>query len=107
MNDTRNCFQNIKQFTCCVLLTGDTYEVQVHFHCIEVGFYPATLAFEFKQDLQPSSTAFHIVRFIEAQCRTSLGMELAPVAPYKPRSLPAWTATSECKIVDGVRPDGY
>uniref|UniRef100_A0AAX7U356 RNA helicase n=1 Tax=Astatotilapia calliptera TaxID=8154 RepID=A0AAX7U356_ASTCA len=61
-----------------------------------VGFYPATLAFEFKPDLQPSSAAFYIVRFIEAECVTSLGLELAPTAPYKPRSIPAWTPEVDC-----------
>ncbi|KAG7228300.1 hypothetical protein INR49_009164 [Caranx melampygus] len=68
---------------------------------------PATLAFEFKPNLQPSSTAFHIVRFIEVQCITSLGLELAPVAPYKPKPLPAWTPEVHCKIVDGQQPEGW
>lgn len=72
-----------------------------------VGFYPATLAFEFKPDLEPSSTAFHIVRYIEAQCITALGLELGPIAPYKPRSLPAWTPEVDYTIVDGQRPEGY
>uniref|UniRef100_A0A671WXE7 RNA helicase n=1 Tax=Sparus aurata TaxID=8175 RepID=A0A671WXE7_SPAAU len=72
------------------LKPGESYEIQVTFSCTLVGFYPATLAFEFKPDLQ-SSTAFHIVRYIEAKCITALGRELAPIAPYKPRTLPAWT----------------
>ncbi|XP_045911976.1 putative helicase mov-10-B.2 isoform X1 [Micropterus dolomieu] len=88
------------------LQPGDSYNIQVHFCCSLVGFYPATLAFEFKPDLQPSSAAFHIVRFIEAQCITALGLELAPIAPYKPRSLPAWTPEVDYKIVDGQRPEG-
>ncbi|GAA6222733.1 putative helicase mov-10-B.2 isoform X1 [Lates japonicus] len=85
---------------------GDSYEIKVYFCCHWVGFYPATLAFEFKPDLRPSSTSFHIVRFIEAQCMGSLGVELAPVAPYKPRSLPAWTPEVDCTIVDGQPPEG-
>uniref|UniRef100_A0A4W6DCH9 Uncharacterized protein n=1 Tax=Lates calcarifer TaxID=8187 RepID=A0A4W6DCH9_LATCA len=85
---------------------GDSYEIKVYFCCHWVGFYPATLAFEFKPDLGPSSTSFHIVRFIEAQCMGSLGVELAPVAPYKPRSLPVWTPEVNCKIVDGQPPEG-
>uniref|UniRef100_A0AAQ6A184 RNA helicase n=1 Tax=Amphiprion ocellaris TaxID=80972 RepID=A0AAQ6A184_AMPOC len=89
------------------LKPGDSYEIQVQFNCSLVGFYPATLAFEFKPDLQPSSAAFYIVRFIEAQCITSLGLELAPEAPYKPRSLPVWTAEAPCEIVDGQQPEGY
>ncbi|XP_061590937.1 putative helicase mov-10-B.1 [Cololabis saira] len=86
------------------LNAGESYEIQVDFQCTEVGFYPATLAFEFKENLQSSS--FYIVRSIEARCVTSLGKELAPVSPYKPRSLAAWTADPECNIVDGERPDG-
>ncbi|XP_073326824.1 putative helicase mov-10-B.2 [Pagrus major] len=87
------------------LKPGASYEIQVHISCSLVGFYPATLAFEFKPDLQ-SSTAFHIVRFIEAQCITALGRELAPIAPYKPRALPAWTPEVDYTVVDGQRPEG-
>uniref|UniRef100_A0A3Q1FUN6 RNA helicase n=1 Tax=Acanthochromis polyacanthus TaxID=80966 RepID=A0A3Q1FUN6_9TELE len=89
-----------------LLKPGDSYEIQVLFNCSLVGLYPATLAFEFKPDLQVS-TAFYIVRFIEAHCITSLGLELAPEAPYKPRSLPAWKADFPCEIVDGQPPEGY
>ncbi|XP_070766164.1 putative helicase mov-10-B.2 [Enoplosus armatus] len=88
------------------LQPGDSYEIQVHFRCSLVGFYPATLAFEFKPDLQPSSAAFHIVRFIEAHCITALGRELAPIAPYKPRSLLACDPEVNYTIVDGQRPEG-
>ncbi|XP_029011902.1 putative helicase mov-10-B.1 [Betta splendens] len=86
------------------LQPGDTYNVQVRFSCSSVGFFPATLAFEFKADLQ----TFHIVRFMEVQFMTALGRELAPVAPYRPRALPAWdpAAESSCEIVDGQRPEG-
>ena len=66
-------------------VTGDSYEVQVLFCSSMAGFYPATLAFEFKLDLQ-TSAAFYTVCFIEAQL-TSVG-----VFP---------------KIMDGVRPEGY
>ncbi|KAK5863608.1 hypothetical protein PBY51_000629 [Eleginops maclovinus] len=87
------------------LKPGASYNIQVHFRCSLVGFYPATLAFEFKEDLQSSAT-FHIVRFIEAQCVTALGLELAPIAPYKPRSLPAWTPEEYFLIEDGQKPEG-
>nr|XP_020471905.1 putative helicase mov-10-B.1 [Monopterus albus] len=87
------------------LQPGDSYEIQVCFSCKMVGFYPATLAFEFKPDLNDSD-AFHIVRFFEARCVTALGRELAPVAPYKPLSLPAWTPEVKCMIVDGQPPEG-
>ncbi|XP_040007922.1 putative helicase mov-10-B.2 [Xiphias gladius] len=89
-----------------LLQPGDGYEIKVYFCCRWVGFYSATLAFEFRPDLQPSSTAFHIVRFIEAQCITSLGLELAPTAPYKPRSLPEWIPKVNFKTMHGQRPDG-
>ncbi|XP_012712087.2 putative helicase mov-10-B.1 [Fundulus heteroclitus] len=85
---------------------GDSYEIEVSFRCTLVGFFPATLAFEFKPDLEPNTASFHIVRIIEAQCVTSLGRELAPVAPYKPRSLPACTPEPQCKVVDGLQPEG-
>ncbi|XP_072305986.1 putative helicase mov-10-B.2 [Eucyclogobius newberryi] len=84
---------------------GEHYEIKVKFNGSAIGFHPVTLAFEFKPDLK-SSTSFHIVRFIEAQCMTSLGKELAPAAPYKPRSLPAWTPPTEVPIVDGQPPEG-
>lgn len=86
--------------------SGDCYEVQVLFRCSLVGFYPATIAFEFKPDLQ-ASTSFHIVRFIETHCLTALGRELAPVAPYRPQPLPAWTPEVCYPIVDGLPPEGY
>ncbi|XP_074500385.1 putative helicase mov-10-B.2 [Sebastes fasciatus] len=98
--------RNVTKTNPLCLQPGDSYEIQVNFRCSFVGFYPATLAFEFKPDLQPSSAAFHIVRFIEARCITELGLELAPVAPYKPRSLPAWTPEDDCKIEEGQRPEG-
>lgn len=87
------------------LSPGDRYEIQVQFHGAVVGFYPATLAFEFKHDL-PASTPFYIVRFIEVQCSTALGRELAPTAPYRPRSIPAWTPDVDYRIVDGQPPEG-
>uniref|UniRef100_A0A4W6DP67 RNA helicase n=1 Tax=Lates calcarifer TaxID=8187 RepID=A0A4W6DP67_LATCA len=104
---TSNSDQHFQNGTLKLCVEGDSYEIKVYFCCHWVGFYPATLAFEFKPDLGPSSTSFHIVRFIEAQCMGSLGVELAPVAPYKPRSLPAWTPEVNCKIVDGQPPEGY
>ncbi|AWP07771.1 putative helicase mov-10-B.2 [Scophthalmus maximus] len=97
---------NVTKSNPLTLRPGDSCDVQLHFHCSWVGIYPATLAFEFTPDLQTSSAAFHIVRFIEAQCITSLGLELAPVAPFRPRSLPAWTPTATSTIVDGQRPEG-
>ncbi|CAL1606225.1 unnamed protein product [Knipowitschia caucasica] len=87
------------------LSPGERYEVRVKFNGNAVGYHPVTLTFEFKADLK-SSTSFHIVRFIEAQCMTSLGKQLAPAAPYRPLSLPAWTPPSPVTIVDGQPPEG-
>uniref|UniRef100_A0AAY5K1W3 RNA helicase n=1 Tax=Esox lucius TaxID=8010 RepID=A0AAY5K1W3_ESOLU len=53
------------------------------------GFYPAALVFEFKppHSSSPPSLAFHLLRFVEAQCVTSLARELGPTAPYRPRPI--------------------
>ncbi|KAF7209890.1 putative helicase mov-10-B.1 [Nothobranchius furzeri] len=88
-----------------LLQPGDSYEIQVLFSCSFVGIFPATLAFEFKPD-SLSSNSFHIVRYIEAKCVTSLGRLLEPVTPYKARSVYALTADLKCQIVDGQPPDG-
>ncbi|XP_072537725.1 putative helicase mov-10-B.2 [Salminus brasiliensis] len=64
---------------------GETYEVRMKFFAEDVGVYAATVAFEFKAHL--STRPFHIVRFIEAQFRTQLAAELAPIEPYKPFKL--------------------
>uniref|UniRef100_A0A667Y1E6 RNA helicase n=1 Tax=Myripristis murdjan TaxID=586833 RepID=A0A667Y1E6_9TELE len=77
--------------------TGATYQILVHFRSSLVGFYPATLAFEFKPDLS-ASNAFYIVRFIEARCVTSLGMELAPTSPYRPQRISAQPPEPFCTI---------
>ncbi|XP_054641470.1 putative helicase mov-10-B.1 isoform X2 [Dunckerocampus dactyliophorus] len=86
-----------------VLKPGDTYEIQVLYQLKCAGNYPATLAFEFKQDLD--SPSFHIVRYIQVHYVTTLGMELKPVAPFK-RSLPAQLPVSEYKILMGQPPEG-
>uniref|UniRef100_A0AAY4B6J4 RNA helicase n=1 Tax=Denticeps clupeoides TaxID=299321 RepID=A0AAY4B6J4_9TELE len=62
--------------------SGEQYEIRVKFKSTQVGVYPATVAFEFKP--APTSPPFYIVRFIEAEHRTGLSEELAPVAPFKP-----------------------
>ncbi|KAM6976888.1 putative helicase mov-10-B.1 [Aplochiton taeniatus] len=83
---------------------GERYEIRVRFRSRVVGCYPATLAFEFKADLQPHTKAFHIVRFLEARFQTSLSRELAPTAPYRPRSIMALN-TQPYNVEDGVPPD--
>ncbi|XP_046896067.1 putative helicase mov-10-B.1 [Hypomesus transpacificus] len=86
------------------LLPGVRYEIQVKFKPRMVGFYPATLAFEFKTDLLPSTPAFHIVRFLEAQCVTSLARELAPTAPYRRRPITA-SNSQYFTVEDGEPPE--
>uniref|UniRef100_A0A7N8Y4K8 RNA helicase n=1 Tax=Mastacembelus armatus TaxID=205130 RepID=A0A7N8Y4K8_9TELE len=88
------------------LQPGDSYQIQVHFKCSFVGFYPATLAFEFKPDLQ-ASTKFHIVRFIEATCVTALGLELKPEKPFRPCFILPSVPVDLFTVVDGQKPDGY
>uniref|UniRef100_A0AAR2KNG8 RNA helicase n=1 Tax=Pygocentrus nattereri TaxID=42514 RepID=A0AAR2KNG8_PYGNA len=58
-------------------------EKMKHYSLKHVGFYRVTVAFEFKPSMQPSSKPFHIVRFIEAEFRTQLAAELAPVECYR------------------------
>ncbi|CAL8319741.1 unnamed protein product [Merluccius merluccius] len=87
------------------LAPGDNYEIQLRFQSTLVGFYPATLAFEFKPDLLPSTAAFHIVRYIKMESITSLGKELAPVAPYRINAVSVPPRSDPCYIVDGQRPE--
>ncbi|KAJ8370334.1 hypothetical protein SKAU_G00103620 [Synaphobranchus kaupii] len=87
-----------------LLSSGQRYEVHVRFMCQHVGFYPATLAFEFKNS--PTSTPFHIVRYVEAMCSSRLAVDLAPIAPYRPS--PAITHTMMAFEVDeGVTPESH
>uniref|UniRef100_A0A665U5F6 RNA helicase n=1 Tax=Echeneis naucrates TaxID=173247 RepID=A0A665U5F6_ECHNA len=73
---------------------GDSYEIKVDFRCTTVGFYEAALAFEFKPDLQHSTATFTIVRSVEVHFITSLGIELAPTAPFRPQPLLACASVS-------------
>ncbi|XP_029361567.1 putative helicase mov-10-B.2 [Echeneis naucrates] len=84
---------------------GDSYEIKVDFRCTTVGFYEAALAFEFKPDLQHSTATFTIVRSVEVHFITSLGIELAPTAPFRPQPLLACASVSSSEIVDGQPPE--
>ncbi|XP_061759269.1 putative helicase mov-10-B.1 isoform X2 [Nerophis ophidion] len=86
-----------------VLKSGDSYEIQVNYQFKAAGNYPATLAFEFQEDLK--SVPFYIVRDIQVHYVTVLGMELKPVAPYR-RSFPSRVPVLNCKIVEGQPPEG-
>uniref|UniRef100_A0AAY4B686 RNA helicase n=1 Tax=Denticeps clupeoides TaxID=299321 RepID=A0AAY4B686_9TELE len=74
--------QKVTRANPLALSPGEQYEIRVKFKSTQVGVYPATVAFEFKP--APTSPPFYIVRFIEAEHRTGLSEELAPVAPFKP-----------------------
>ncbi|XP_064161244.1 putative helicase mov-10-B.1 isoform X1 [Anguilla rostrata] len=67
-----------------LLQPGDRYEVEVQFISLHVGYFPATMVFEFKPDPIAKTKPFYIVRFLEAVARTKLTVELGPVSPYKP-----------------------
>uniref|UniRef100_A0A6Q2X6T1 RNA helicase n=1 Tax=Esox lucius TaxID=8010 RepID=A0A6Q2X6T1_ESOLU len=72
------------------------------------GFYPAALVFEFKppHSSSPPSLAFHLLRFVEAQCVTSLARELGPTAPYRPRPIMSAEASLRYIVEDGEQPEG-
>uniref|UniRef100_A0A672P046 RNA helicase n=1 Tax=Sinocyclocheilus grahami TaxID=75366 RepID=A0A672P046_SINGR len=73
---------------------GEKYEVTLRFKAEQIGVYPATLAFEFKENTQPATHPFHIVRFIQAEYRSELAALLGPEEPFRPKRLetyePAW-----------------
>ncbi|KAL7884849.1 hypothetical protein AOLI_G00076190 [Acnodon oligacanthus] len=87
------------------LSPGDTYEIKVKFHAEHVGFYRVTVAFEFKQSMQPSSKPFHIVRFIEAEFRTQLAGELAPIERYRHPKVNSVQAVN-FTVDEGMQPEG-
>uniref|UniRef100_A0A8C2FL44 RNA helicase n=1 Tax=Cyprinus carpio TaxID=7962 RepID=A0A8C2FL44_CYPCA len=84
----------------------EKYEVTVRFKSSHVGVYSATLAFEFKQNTQPTTRPFHIVRFIEVEYRTKLAALLGPTEPFKPLRLNIFEPEN-CKVDEGVPPEGY
>uniref|UniRef100_A0A672P2Z6 RNA helicase n=1 Tax=Sinocyclocheilus grahami TaxID=75366 RepID=A0A672P2Z6_SINGR len=84
----------------------EKYEVTVRFKSSHVGVYSATLAFEFKQNTQPTTRPFHIVRFIEVEYRTKLAALLGPTEPFKPLRLNI-SEPENCKVDEGVPPEGY
>uniref|UniRef100_A0A9J7XRF5 RNA helicase n=2 Tax=Cyprinus carpio TaxID=7962 RepID=A0A9J7XRF5_CYPCA len=88
--------------TCCSLsfLKGEKYEVTLRFKAEQIGVYPATLAFEFKENTQPSTQPFHIVRFIQAEYRSELAAQLGPEAPFRPKRLETYEP-ARCNIDEG------
>uniref|UniRef100_A0A672P211 RNA helicase n=1 Tax=Sinocyclocheilus grahami TaxID=75366 RepID=A0A672P211_SINGR len=66
---------------------SEKYEVTLRFKAEQIGVYPATLAFEFKENTQPATHPFHIVRFIQAEYRSELAALLGPEEPFRPKRL--------------------
>uniref|UniRef100_A0A8C2Q7T6 RNA helicase n=1 Tax=Cyprinus carpio TaxID=7962 RepID=A0A8C2Q7T6_CYPCA len=78
----------------------EKYEVTLRFKAEQIGVYPATLAFEFKENTQPSTHPFHIVRFIQAEYRSELAAQLGPEAPFRPKRLETYEP-ARCNIDEG------
>lgn len=76
------------------------------FRSDDVGVYRVTVAFEFKASLQEFSRPFYIVRFIEAEFRTELAAELAPIEPYRPFKLNR-TKNVNFTVDEGLPPERY
>ncbi len=92
--------------TCCFLsfLKGEKYEVTLIFEAVQIGVYPAILAFEFKENTQPTTHPFHIIRFIQAEYRSELAALLGPEEPYRPKRLERYEP-ARCNIDEGVPPE--
>ncbi|XP_031157727.1 putative helicase mov-10-B.1 [Sander lucioperca] len=85
------------------LCPGESYEVVVRYTLNHYGYFPATMYFEFCEDLQ-GAVPFCIVREMEATARTPLAVELGPVSPYNPSKEVIFKRV-ESVIVDGVPPE--
>ncbi|KAF1391972.1 hypothetical protein PFLUV_G00047620 [Perca fluviatilis] len=85
------------------LCPGESYEVVVRYTLNHYGYFPATMYFEFCEDLQ-GAVPFCIVREMEAIARTPLAVELGPVSPYKPSQEVIFKRV-ESVIVEGVPPE--
>ncbi|XP_051949737.1 putative helicase mov-10-B.1 [Xyrauchen texanus] len=81
-----------------------SYEVTMKLKLDHVGVYSATLAFEFKENIHPSTSPYHIVRFIEAVHRTELAALLGPKEPYKPLRLETYEPV-RCNVDEGFPPE--
>lgn len=84
----------------------ETYEVTLIFEAVQIGVYPAILAFEFKENTQPTTHPFHIIRFIQAEYRSELAALLGPEEPYRPKRLERYEP-ARCNIDEGVPPESF
>ncbi|KAL2103238.1 hypothetical protein ACEWY4_000106 [Coilia grayii] len=85
------------------LQPGEQYGVTLKFQSSQVGFYRATVVFEFRAP-GVGSQPFHLVRFVEGVHSSPLLDALAPVAPYQPRTVQAVQSATH-RVEDGLRPD--
>ncbi|XP_016372524.1 putative helicase mov-10-B.1 [Sinocyclocheilus rhinocerous] len=83
---------------------SEKYEVTLRFKAEQIGVYPATLAFEFKENTQPATHPFHIVRFIQAEYRSELAALLGPEEPFRPKRLETYEP-ARCNIDEGDPPE--
>ncbi|XP_015197664.2 putative helicase mov-10-B.1 [Lepisosteus oculatus] len=70
---------------CPLLLNpGDRYEIQVQCQVSHFGFFPVTVAFEFRPHGVANSKPFYIIRYLAAVANSSLAEQLGPSSPYRP-----------------------
>uniref|UniRef100_A0A673GKH1 RNA helicase n=1 Tax=Sinocyclocheilus rhinocerous TaxID=307959 RepID=A0A673GKH1_9TELE len=85
---------------------NQTVQEKLVFKAEQIGVYPATLAFEFKENTQPATRPFHIVRFVQAEYRSELAALLGPEAPFRPKRLETYEP-ARCNIDEGVPPESF
>lgn len=83
---------------------GETYEVEMHYQLHHHGHFPASLYFEFCADPPTASKPFCIVRELEVVAQTPLALDLAPIAPYRPKRLARLRARNTV-LEEGVPPE--
>ncbi|XP_051913995.1 putative helicase mov-10-B.1 [Hippocampus zosterae] len=87
-----------------LLKPGESYAVQVQYHFEYAGNCQVALVFEFQHKLH--TAFFYIMRDIHVYFLNALAKELKPTAPYKRFCRLTPRGEQNCKVVDGVPPDG-
>ncbi|XP_066559522.1 putative helicase mov-10-B.1 isoform X2 [Amia ocellicauda] len=87
-----------------LLIPGDSYEIQVHCRVPYVGYFPITIAFEFKHCSPADARPFYIVRTLEMLVSSYLEAELGPKSPYRPYQREISKAV-EITVDEGVPPE--
>uniref|UniRef100_A0A3Q2ZLY3 RNA helicase n=1 Tax=Hippocampus comes TaxID=109280 RepID=A0A3Q2ZLY3_HIPCM len=93
-----------KHLTVCCHLSGESYAVQVQYHFEYAGNCQVTLVFEFQHKLH--TAFFYIMRDVQVYFLNAVAKELKPTAPYKRFCRVTPRVEQNCKVVDGVPPDG-